>query len=67
VARRTRKVKPTAKILTLSLSEALHLRFLKEAQAFDGDGNGDKEKFLFVLMEKYLSLSIKKLPTSKHK
>ena len=60
MASKRRPVEPIAKILTLKLSPALHRRFLIEARTYDGDKDGDKEKFLFALMEKYLSLKTKK-------
>jgi len=49
-----------AKILTLTLPAQLHRRFLKEAQAYSGNRNQDKEEFLFSLMDKYLKISKKK-------
>ncbi len=60
MAKKPRKVNPASKILTLNLPAPLHRRFMKEARKYEGDGGGDSEKFIFLLMEKYLAISKKK-------
>jgi len=59
VPKKPRKSDPSARILTIQLPAVLHRRFLKEVKAYDGNGDGHKEKFLFSLMKKYLAISKK--------
>ena len=60
MAKNPPRANSAAKILVLSLPTSLHRRFLKEARAYDGNGGSDKEKFLFLLMNKYLNMSKKR-------